>query len=203
MLDTLDPVAKGQALYLTIILIAVLIGSAALRGVGFGRLLRMAFGWVAIFGVILIAFAYRDETQGILNRVIGDLDPARGRVEGGEFRVQARDDGHFWVRAEINDEPVLFLVDTGATDIVLTADSARRVGIDVSRLTFDRVASTANGAVRGAGARVEKLEVGPIVRTDVPVSVTEGALDTNLLGMAFIRTLGGWRVEGETLIMRP
>lgn len=203
MLETLDPIAKGQALYLAIILIAVLVGSAALRGVGFARLLRMALGWFAIFGVILIAFAYRDETSGIFNRLMGELDPARGRVEGGEFRVQARDDGHFWVRAEINDEPVLFLVDTGASSIVLTNETARKVGLDPDRLVFDQIARTANGIVHGAGARVATLEIGPIVRTDVPVSVTEGALDANLLGMQFLRTLSGWRVERDTLIMRP
>ena len=203
MLDTLDPVAKSQALYLTIILIAVLIGSAALRGIGCARLLRMAFGWFAIFAVLLVVFAYRDETQGVFNRLIGEVDPARGRVEGGEFRVQARDDGHFWVRAEINDEPVLFLVDTGASGIVLTDKTARKVGLDPDKLVFDQIARTANGVVRGAGARIATLEIGPIIRTNVPVSVTEGALDTNLLGMQFLRTLSGWRVERDTLILQP
>ena len=203
MFEGLDAMDKANALYLTLLLLIVLISSASLRRIGFRRAFGMAAAWVAIFAAVIIATTYRDDASAVFGRLAGEVDPARGRVEGQEFLIRARDDGHFWVRATINDEPVLFLVDTGATDIVLTDDAARRVGIDTSRLNFDRVASTANGPVRGAGARVAKLEVGPIVRTDVPVSVTEGALDTNLLGMAFMRTLGGWRVEGETLIMRP
>ena len=203
MFDGLDGMDKANALYLSIILVAVLIGSLSLRRVGVKRLAGMAGAWIAIFAVILVATSYQDEAKGVFGRLTGAVDPARGRVEGNEFHVRARDDGHFWVRGAIDGEPLLFLVDTGATDIMLTAEAARRVGIDVDALSFDRVARTANGVVRGAGTRVRQLEIGPIVRSDVPVSVTEGALDTNLLGMQFLRTLGGWRVEGETLIMRP
>lgn len=203
MFEGLDDIDKANALYLAIILVVVLIGSASLRRIGFGRAIGMAVAWVAIFTVIMVAVTYRDEAAAIFRRVSGAVDPARGHIEGNEFHVRARDDGHFWVRATMNGEQVLFLVDTGATDIVLTAEAAERVGIDTERLEFDRVASTANGTVRGAGARVRQLEVGPIVRTNVAVSVTEGALDTNLLGMSFLRTLGGWRVDGDTLVMRP
>jgi aspartyl protease family protein len=203
MFEGLDGMDKANALYLTLLLLIVLVSSASLRRIGFRRALGMAAAWVAIFAAIIIVTTYRDDASTVFNRLAGEVDPARGRVEGQEFLIRARDDGHFWVRATINGEPVLFLVDTGATDVVLTEDAARRVGIDMSRLIFDRVASTANGPVRGAGTRVATFEVGPIVRTNVPVSVTEGALDTNLLGMSFMRTLGGWRVEGDTLVMRP
>jgi predicted aspartyl protease len=57
--------------------------------------------------------------------------------------------------------------------------------------------------MRGPSARVRVIEAGPIVRSNMRVSVPEGALDTNLLGMDFMRTLSGWRVESDTLIMRP
>lgn len=203
MFDGLSGMDKANALYLAIILVVVLVGSASLRGIGFGRGARMAAAWVAIFGAIIIAATYQDEAKGVFGRLTGAIDPARGRIAGNEFHIRSRDDGHFWVRASINEEPVLFLIDTGASGIMLTDDAARRVGIDPARLAYDGVAQTANGSVRVAGTRVGKLEVGPIIRTDMRVSVSEGALDTNLLGMDFLRTLGGWRVEGETLIMRP
>lgn len=203
MFDGLDGMDKANALYLSIILIGLLVGSASVRRVGFGKAMVMAGAWIGIFAVILIATTYRDEAASIFGRVAGEVDPARGRTEGNEFHVRARDDGHFWVRAEIDGAPLLFLVDTGASEIVLTAAAAERVGIDIGQLEFDRIARTANGTVRGASARVGRLEVGPIIRSDVQVSVTEGALDTNLLGMAFLRTLSSWRVESDTLILRP
>jgi predicted aspartyl protease len=57
--------------------------------------------------------------------------------------------------------------------------------------------------MHGASASVRVIRVGPIVRSNMRVSVTEGALDTNLLGMDFMRTLSAWRIERDTLIMRP
>lgn len=203
MLDGLGSMEKANALYLAIILIVVLIGAGSLRHVGFRRGLGMAAAWVGIFAAILVAVSYRDDAASLFGRLRGEVDPAGGRVQGEEFLVKARDDGHFWVRGAIDGTPVLFLVDTGASGIVLTAAAADRVGIDRAQLTFDEVARTANGTVRGATTRVGTIEVGPIVRTNMPVSVTQGELDTNLLGMAFLRTLGGWRVEGDVLILRP
>ena len=54
MFDGLDGMDKANALYLAILLVVVLLGSASLRNIGFGRGLRMAAAWVAIFAVILI-----------------------------------------------------------------------------------------------------------------------------------------------------
>ncbi len=203
MFDGLDGMDRANALYLSIILVAVLVGSLSLRRVGWRRGGAMAAAWVAIFTVIIVATTYQDAARGVFGRLTGAVDPARGHVEGNEFHIRSRNDGHFWVRASIDGEPLLFLIDTGASGVMLTEDAARRVGIDPARLAYDGVAQTANGSVRVAGTRVATFEVGPIVRTNMRVSVTEGALDTNLLGMDFLRTLGGWRVEGETLIMRP
>lgn len=203
MFDGLGDMDKAQALYLSIILVAVLLGSLSLRRIGWRRGFGMAAAWIAIFAVIITLASYRDDLGGIFGRMIGNIDPASGYAEGNEFHVRARDGGHFWVRAKIDDRSVLFLIDTGASGIVLTEDAARRVGIDAARLTYTGLASTANGQVRVASTRVAKLEVGDIVRTNVVVKVTEGELDANLLGMAFLRTLGSWRVEGDTLVMRP
>jgi aspartyl protease family protein len=203
MFDGLGDMDKAGALYLSILLLVVLIGSASLRRIGFRRGFGMAAAWLLIFAVVILAASYREESAGVFRRLTGAIDPARGQVVGDAFSIGAREDGHFWVRAEINDQPILFLVDTGASGIVLTDAAAERVGIDPARLTYDGVAATANGNVRVAGTRIAKLEVGPIVRTDMRVEVTEGELDANLLGMAFLRTLSSWRVEGDTLIMHP
>lgn len=203
MFEGLDSFDKANALYLTILLVFVATASLSLRRVGFGRLARMALAWIGIFTVLLVIAAYRDEAKGVLDRVVAEADPARGRIEGSEFTLRARSDGHFWVRGKVNGEPVLFLIDTGASGIVLTNEAARRAGIDFGALSFDQIARTANGAVRGAGTRVAMLEVGPIARSDVPVSITEGDLEVSLLGMQFLRTLRGWRVEGDTLFLTP
>ena len=66
---------------------------------------------------------------------------------------------------------------------------ARRLGIDVNRLSFSGRSSTANGIVRTAAARVVQLSVGPFTVTDFPVSINDGDLDFPLLGMTFLRRM--------------
>ena len=167
-----------------------------LREVGFGKTAKMALSWVLIFGGLILLIAEWP-------RLRAALDPASARVEGEELRLRPREDGHFYIRGSVNGEPATFLIDTGATDIVLTQQTAARAGWPAERLTYDGLASTANGLVRIAGARLDTLEVGPIRLKDQRVSVNQGALDANLLGMAFLNQLSGWRVENGELILTP
>ena len=117
------------------------------------------------------------------------------------MRVSAGLDGHYWVGGRVNGEPVRFLVDTGATDVVLSAETAARVGIDVHALRYDHPGISASGHVNAADARVDSLRIGGIERTQMPVSIIPGA-DINLLGMRFLSTLEGWRVEQGELVLK-
>lgn len=167
-----------------------------LREIGAAKTVKMALSWVLIFGGLIFLLTQWPAIRGA-------LDPASPRTQGEEMLLTAREDGHFYVRGTINGESVLFMVDTGATDIVLTMETAARVGFSPDTLRFDGTADTANGSVRTAGVRLGELTIGDITLTDMPASVNEGALGTNLLGMRFLRTLKSWRVEGDTLILRP
>lgn len=179
--------------FLVIVVIAII---PRMKSIGFGKTLKMALGWVAIFVVLIFAVAEWPRLQSA-------LDPATPRVEGQELRLSARQDGHFYVRGSVNGVPTTFLVDTGATDIVLTQETAARAGWPADRLSYDGMAATANGLVRIAGARLDSLEVGNIRIENQMVSVNEGALDANLLGMSFLNQLSGWRVEDGELILTP
>ena len=167
-----------------------------IRQEGFGRVAKMSLGWIGIFGLItLLAIEWP--------RIRGALDPAGGRVMGEEFRVQPRNDGHYYIRGTVNGIDTTFLVDTGATDVVLTMETARRAGWTEDRLVFDGMAATANGLVPIAAAQIETMTVGPITVKNQSVSVNSGALDANLLGMSFLRELSGWRVEEGELVLSP
>jgi aspartyl protease family protein len=52
-------------------------------------------------------------------------------------------------------------------------------------------------------ARIKRITVGPIVREDFPVLVADNLGDANLLGMNFLSTLKGWRVEAGELVLNP
>lgn len=202
---TLGSNGAERLLYLLAVLLVVTLLAMPLRRIGFGRLLGYAAAWTLIFGVGWWAVSSQENVRRLIEstRIEPGAAPMQKTGEaGGELRVRAGLDGHFWVRAMVNGEPVRFLVDTGASDIVLSAATARRIGIDVDRLAYDRVGITANGTTRGATTRVDAIALGPIERREVPVTVLRGALDINLLGMRFLRSLSGWRVERDTLILQ-
>ena len=204
-MGALDGLTGGRVemlVYLVALLLVVSVLSLPLRRLGFGRLLTYAAAWVAIFGGGWFILDRSPAVHRYVERAqMPEQVEALAGPEGGEVRVRASLDGHFWVRALVNGQSVRFLVDTGASDVVLSVDTARRVGIDVSELRFNRPGIAANGPVQAAAARVDRFVVGPIVRERMPVSVLQGQIDINLLGMRFLRSLDGWRVEQDTLVL--
>jgi aspartyl protease family protein len=167
-----------------------------------GTALRQAAVWVGIGLVLVIGYSYRDEVAEVRARLSGELLPAQGRVigeDGIEFR--ARDDGHFHLEALVNGERVQFMVDTGASDVVLTRDDAMRIGIDPDALSFSQPYNTANGVAFGAPVRLEEIELGPIRLDDVAASVNQAPMDRSLLGMSFLRRLSGYEVRGDRLTL--
>ena len=97
---------------------------------------------------------------------------------------------------------VRFAVDTGASDIVLSPADARRAGIDVDALTFDKETTTANGLGHGASVVLASLTLGPIHLTNVRATVNQAGLDRSLLGMAFLRRMKSVSFADHTLTLR-
>ena len=119
-----------------------------------------------------------------------------------EYVVQPGAGGHYVVEAAVNGAPVTFLVDTGASDIVLTMADAERLGFQPATLRFTQRFATANGEVRGAPVVLREIRVGQFSLFDVPASVNEAPLRVSLLGMSFLRQLDGYGVENGRLVLR-
>ena len=96
---------------------------------------------------------------------------------------------------------VNFVVDTGATDVVLSEVDARRVGLDPEGLIYSGRASTANGIVRTARVRLEDVSVGGFDEGSLRASVNEGALETSLLGMSYLQRFERIEIRGDRLIL--
>ena len=119
-----------------------------------------------------------------------------------EYVIQAGAGGHFVVEAVVNGAPVTFLVDTGASHVVLTMEDAERVGFRPESLRFTERFASANGEVRAAPVVLRELRVGQFSVFDMPASVNEAPLRVSLLGMSFLRRLHGYGVEDGRLILR-
>ncbi len=174
-----------------------------LSGTALARNLRYAALWGVIFVVLAGGYSYRNEVKTISQRIMGDLLPGYGGVTGpNEVTYTRAEDGHFYIDAESAQTPIRFLVDTGASLIVLSPGDAQRLGFDLTRVRFDRVFQTANGMVRGASAVLNELWLGDRVIRNVPVSINEAPMSNSLLGMAFLEQLESFEVRGDRLVLR-
>lgn len=158
-----------------------------------GRTAQQAAIWGLIFVGTIAAV-------GLWNDVRDEVAPRQGFVDG-RIEVPRGMGGHYDVTIEVEGEPVRFLVDTGATDIVLARTDAERIGVDVDALAFTGLAQTANGAVRVADLRLDEMRLGDLVDRDVRATVTEGDLGTSLLGMSYLERFDRVSIEDGRLVM--
>src|SRR3569833_2118970 len=128
----------------------------------------MGASWLLIFAALFVAFAVKDDLAALGKRVISE---ARGGGEmvasGEEIRIRKSDDGHFWVKGQINGAAVRFLVDSGATVTSISSNTARRARVEPTD-SIPTMVQTANGMVQVQSGRAS-IQVGPIARHDMTI----------------------------------
>ncbi len=191
-----DPDTLGRFVYLAVLLLGV--GGFFLwsRRGRLGRSLRDLSIWVLIFAMVVIAYGFRDVLREEL------LPAAMVQVAPDTIELRRGSDGHFHAELEVNGQPVRFMVDTGASDMVLSLRDARRVGIDTGALTFAGRAQTANGPVGTTAVRLGAVRFGDFSDTNVQASVSDGPLETSLLGMSYLNRFSGIEIAGDTMTLR-
>ncbi|MDH3240202.1 MAG: TIGR02281 family clan AA aspartic protease [Alphaproteobacteria bacterium] len=127
---------------------------------------------------------------------------SRLRSEASEIEIEMAPDGHFYADVQVNGTAIRFLIDTGATNVALTPDDARKVGLNVDDLKFTRRVRTANGVTLSAPVVLDEISIGLLTVRKVRGGVNKGKLDTSLLGLAFLRRLRGYEVVGDRLLLR-
>lgn len=159
--------------------------------------------WLALMVGMVVLYAYRFELQAVASRTFSELIPSQPAVTSDDSVVLRRSlDGQFHVDAQVDEVPVRFLIDTGASGIVLTSADAARIGIDRSQLRFTQLFETANGVIRGAAVRLHTLRIGPLLFSDIAASVGEGDLSECLLGMHLLEKLSSVEIRNGSLILR-
>jgi aspartyl protease family protein len=126
-----------------------------------------------------------------------DQAAVEGRIE-----IRRQGDGHFYLTLLANGQPVDFMVDTGASGIVLSPQAARDIGIDLANLVFDGVSQTANGEGSFARIRLVTTELEGVRHVGLPASVNGADMSQSLLGMDYLQ-LFRMEISGDLMILTP
>lgn len=169
-----------RLIYLVLLGAAVVGWYLAENRANLGKSARMAMAWGMIFVGLIAGYGLWDDIRR-------DVLPRQSVVaEDRIIEVPRQGDGHFSLTLHLNGEPITFLVDTGATDMVLSLEDARRAGLDPDNLAFLGTARTANGTVKTAFTTVDDVAIGPVSFDNVRVAVNGGEMRGSLLGMSFL-----------------
>lgn len=183
--------------------LALVSSALSFRQISFGVIVRNIVSWVVIFGVAYVAVLNRDVIREFFWGLEQRLSYGEQVIDGETVRIRLAPDGHFWVNGTINGVEKRLLVDSGATVTALSSETAAAAGIEVSDNSYPVMLKTANGVVAAKRANIDRLDIGGIDATNLPVVVSPGFDGIDVLGMNFLSRLKSWRVEGQTLILEP
>lgn len=196
---------EGKTALLYRVGLVVLISSALLRGLHgpLSQHLRHVVIWLGVIGVLALGYAYRNELASVprqLQLAFNVGSPVQ--TDERTLVVPQGEGGHYVVDGLINGQRVRFMVDTGATDTVLSPADAKRIGIPVETLNYGYKAETANGVGYGAAYDATTLEVGAIKLEGFRVMVNKAPMSGSLLGMSFLNRLEAFEFRNRQLILK-
>jgi aspartyl protease family protein len=111
-----------------------------------------------------------------------------GGGSGGPARrivLSASDGGHFMSTGALNNKSVRFMVDTGATLVIVGAADADRMGLSYRDKPTVPV-STANGTVRAWPIQFDSVRVGAVEVLGIDGLITPQSMPYALLGNSFL-----------------
>lgn len=181
----MDGESFGRLIYLAILVVAV--GGYLLvefRG-RFGQMARGLMAWGLLFVGVMAGY-------GLWTDMRTQLNPRQAVLESGSIELPRAADGHYYLTLKIGGKPIEFMVDTGATNVVLSDADARKLGFDPGQLVYLGTVSTANGVVRTARIMLEDVSLGALHDDRLAAYVNDGEMDGSLLGMDY---LGRFHIE--------
>ena len=170
----------------------------------------LIIGGVALIGVGLLSSALkgdhkpvaeRNETAAVANAVSGpkrvsSTDPVTAAAPR---ELQRGPDGHFYADAQVNGATIRFMVDTGASMVVLTPEDAQRAGI---QLPSERsMAMGVGGPIEVIPVRLDRIAIGGIEARGVEAAVAE-ELPVSLLGQSYLQRVGSVEIRGDRMVLR-
>lgn len=153
-------------------------------------------GWLSVLGLLTLYFSDFLDKQYNPNQEL-TVTQISGGAE--EVRLQRNRYGHYVASGAINNQPVTFLLDTGATHISIPGRVARELGLEAG---LRMPVATANGQIEVYSTSLDTVTLGGIELTNVRANINPYMdMDDILLGMSFLKHLN-FSQEGDQLIIR-
>ena len=166
-------------------------------------MIRFLLVLIMLAGTAGAVVAYGDPDQiARASHKVSHMFRAQTATPAPAVQIQRGQGGEFALRAKINGVAAPMVIDTGATSVVLTWETAKAIGLPLEMLEYDVDLDTAGGHTKAARLTIDRLAVGHLVEKSVPALVVQrGQMKTNLLGMSFLDRLESWGVRSDTLML--
>lgn len=187
--------------YCALLLVVLTAGLMTRKEFSINKTIKYLAIWLGVAIVLVALYSYRYEFSDFKNRLAGEINPSQAQASRGQIIINVSQDGHFYVNAKINGVDIRFMVDTGASDIAINLNDAKRIGLNTKSLIFNKRYQTANGVALGAAVTLEELEIADAKFTNINASVNGSEMGTSLLGMSFLKQLKKYEVFQDKLIL--
>ena len=179
---------------------------------GMYRTILHAMVMMAMFAIVLVILEHykffdrqtprTDEQRATANMSV--IEPSRLSARSGEYIINRANQGQCWVNAYVNGDQVRFMVDTGASFVVLSPDDAETLGFDFWDEDFSYRIRTATGEYAMAPIVIDEIEIGDDIRIfNVRGAVLNEGAEVSLLGLSFLNKLTSYQFSGDELILTP
>jgi aspartyl protease family protein len=198
--------ALMQLVALLVLVVPALFWSRARGGEGPTSIregLVHALIWCGILVFVMAAYSQRASFQRLWADLTGEVDPAQVMQRGEALVIRRSGDGHFWARIEINGVAVRGMIDTGASNLALSARDASAAGIGVGALRYSVPVSTATGEDFAAAVTVDQLRFGPLEAEGVEALVLPQGGDTTLIGQDVLAGFAEVTTRGDEMVLVP
>lgn len=170
-----------------------------------GIITKLVF--ISIFASLVVAF-YGDEIVRVVDNesslakeaIPREVTYAANIVNS--VQIPQQRDGHYWLDAGVNHTDVTFIVDTGASNVTLSFNDAKGLGLPYFENDFNVLVNTAAGQTEMASVTLDSVRIGNIELYDVDALIAkDGMLSVSLLGMNFLNRLTRFEFSDQRLIL--
>ncbi len=147
--------------------------------------------WLAFWILLIILFSYIFSIK---------MMPSTEQLNPAHLVIRSGSNDHFFIEGKINNVSTLFLIDTGATDVVIPMEFAKNLDLKIGPQVQ---VITANGRTNSYLTRIHELKIGNIILRNVRALINPNMHDNSvLLGMSALKRLEIRQKDGELHLIK-